>query len=147
MENNKEAVFIRTSPGKIKIAGKIISEGQQVIGDYNALNGLPGIHFLGFKNDLIRASRQGVKTAVVEPSKKDDKTFDISVKDEPKEEKQIGFTLDRLKELKAIKPVEWVKQKKSLFIDILNEGNIDYSAVKDDRMALYKFLTGILKDL
>ena len=64
-----------------------------------------------------------------------------------KVEESKTFTPERPKELKEIKPKEWLSKKKTEFIEILEEGGIDYSAVKDDRMALYRFLVDVLSNM
>lgn len=156
MVNKKLAVFVKVSPGKMKVLGRIYNQHEQVIGDYEKIHGLPGFHFIGYKDEIDRAiekaTREEQNITVVS---KDTEDLEITVQTSKRESKEkeskkdpeVGFSPERLKELKSIKPGEWVKKKKVEFIEVLKEGNIDFSAVKDDRMALYKFLIGILEEL
>ncbi len=146
MADKKQAVFVKVTPGSIKVSGKIVSHNERMIGDFDKIKGLPGMHFIGFLDEMQKSN---LSNHIV-VNKTDDIEIQVQVNnnfEENNDKKEIGFSPERLKELKKIEPNEWVKKKKSEFISVLEEGNIDYSAVKDDRMSLYKFLIGVLKEL
>jgi hypothetical protein len=73
----------------------------------------------------------------------------IMFKQEPPPKPSIihGFDAETLKALKAKTPREWMLVKKHELKKIMDTAGIDYSQVEDDRMALYKFLFSIIKDL
>jgi hypothetical protein len=73
----------------------------------------------------------------------------VMMKPEPPPKPTIihGFDAETLKALKAKTPREWMLVKKHELKKIMDTAGIDYSQVGDDRMALYKFLFSIIKDL
>lgn len=158
MADKTRAVFKRILTNPIKLGGKLVQFGEEYEGNYDAINGLPGMKFIGFRDEM----EKDVKTVISKddsieivvnttepPVKVKTETEERVVEGskEPEEQKVVGFSSERLEELKAIKPKDWLKKKKSEFIEILEEGNIDYSAVKDERMALYRFLVDIVSNL
>ena len=150
MADKTRAVFVRTLAIPIKLGGKIVNPGEQYVGNYDAINGLPGMQFIGFEDEM----RRGNKTVIVKDDSMEiivesEEVYELKKQEvkETKVEESKTFTPERLKELKEIKPKGWLGKKKSEFIEILEEGGIDYSAVKDDRMALYRFLVDVLSNM
>jgi hypothetical protein len=139
MANSRQATFVRLSPNPMRISGELVHQGDEVTGDFDILQGLPGMQFIGWADQVNKYPTTALKE--VEDNK-------ITTQEEPTEDIEIiGFDEETLKELKSKTPREWMSVKKTEIKKIMDDAGIDYSGVKDDRMALYKFLAGILKEL
>lgn len=143
---SKQGRFVRISPNPMRISGEIVNQGDEVIGDFETLQGLPGMQFIGWINEstVIPHSKHTTKP---KPRNPVDDTSSVNSETKEKDSETIGFSEKTLKELKSRTPRQWMMVKKSELKSIMDEAGIDYSAVKDDRMALYKFLVDIIKGL
>lgn len=147
------ARFIRVAKNPMKVNGKVIEQGKTFVDDFEKVNGLPGMRFVSFEvsegkdpveETLNRIKQQGLiedpNTVEINISAESDE-YDNDPEDHSKEP---FFEYEVLVELKNRTPREWMTVKKAELKRIMNEANVDYSQVKDDRMALYKFLVNIL---
>jgi hypothetical protein len=152
MADRSRAVFKRILPGGIRIGKRLVNTGETIVSNYDLLNGLPGLIFIGFEDEINKSSSTVIVNSdnsiklIIENNnsiKREDSVSD-TISDEKclevEKTNTSGFSKSRLEELKNVTPREWLKKKKSDIISILEEGGIDYKGVKDERISLYKFL-------
>lgn len=147
------ARFVRVASNPMKINGKVVEQGKTFVAEFDKINGLPGMQFVSFELDENVDPVEATLNKIKEQGRiVDDHTYEINVtedadvydKDPDDHSGEPFFEYDILVELKSKTPREWMSVKKAKLKQIMDDANIDYSQVKDDRMTLYKFLVDIL---
>lgn len=141
-KDSRIAKFIRSAQTPMKVMGRIVVPGETFIGPYELINGLPGMRFLSWNTiepDPVLETLNSVK--VVDISTEEEE-FD---KDPVDKTSEPFFDPNVLEELLNMNGRQWMTLKKKDLKRIMDDANVDYSKVKDDRMELYKFLKTVLE--
>jgi hypothetical protein len=139
------------TPFKVLESGKVrlLKKGEIAFLDYEIYKDVWGFRFEGFlRKGMKRPEPTKQEITIKEVTSKEETLEDVRVEEVRVEEvKRENNTDSLIKELKKLDKKDFFVMKKDTCKEYLDQLEIDYSKIKDDKWSLVKFLQGILKEL